>query len=153
MRIVITYLIYYLIRCPEHLTLIRQEFSSIDVRDYKSLQYLEHLNACIYETLRLFPAVPSGGPRLPPNEGITVNGHFIPKGTTLVTPQYSPHRGQSSTRNKVIAQVINMDVDERYFVKPEEWIPERFTTKPELVLDKSAFAPWAIGKSSHSFRG
>ncbi|KAI0553289.1 cytochrome P450 [Xylaria curta] len=129
-RIVLTFLIRHLIRSPEHLVLIRKELSSINSRDYKALQYLEHLNACIYETLRLYPAVPSAGLRLPPNEGITVNGVFIPKGTTLVTPQYSLHR------------------DEKCFLEPEKWIPERFTSKPELILEKNAFVPWSIGKMS-----
>ncbi len=38
------------------------------------------------------------------------------------------------------------ELDERNFVKPTEWIPERYTTQPELILDKSAFVPWNIGE-------
>lgn len=33
-------------------------------------------------------------------------------------------------------------------MKPEEWIPERFTTKPELTLNKNAFVAWSIGKGA-----
>ncbi|KAI2638282.1 hypothetical protein GGS21DRAFT_488993 [Xylaria nigripes] len=32
------------------------------------------------------------------------------------------------------------------FVEPEERIPERFTTRPELVLNKDVFVPWSTGK-------
>ncbi|KAH7133334.1 cytochrome P450 [Dactylonectria estremocensis] len=33
----------------------------------------------------------------------------------------------------------------RYFVSPRDWIPERWTTKPELVLDKPAYHPFSTG--------
>ncbi|KAK4226845.1 CypX cytochrome P450 [Podospora fimiseda] len=62
--------------------------------------------------------------------GMTINGTYIPEYTTIMTPQYSLMR------------------DPRYLVRPTEWIPERFTTRPEVVLNKSAFVPWAIGKKS-----
>lgn len=37
-------------------------------------------------------------------------------------------------------------LDKRNFVQPDDWIPERFTTRPELILDKRAFMPWGIGE-------
>lgn len=96
-REVLSYLIYYLAIHPEDLLEVRRELSSIDVQDYKALQHLVHLNACIYETLRLTPAVPTAGLRLSPKGGITINGTFIPEWTTLVTPQYSLSRGKLLT--------------------------------------------------------
>ncbi|WKT51581.1 Cytochrome P450, E-class, group I [Fusarium oxysporum f. sp. vasinfectum] len=38
--------------------------------------------------------------------------------------------------------------DERYFVRPSEYIPERWTTSPELVKDKTVYAPFSIGRYS-----
>ncbi|KAF2962933.1 hypothetical protein GQX73_g10637 [Xylaria multiplex] len=114
-RQVLTNMVYYFIQDPHHVTLIRQELGSIDIRNYRDLQRLQHLNACIYETLRINPVVPSAGLRIAPKGGITINGAQIPE-------------------------------DETCFVRPDEWIPERFTTKPELVLNKSAFVAWSIGK-------
>lgn len=35
--------------------------------------------------------------------------------------------------------------DPRNFVKPDEFLPERWTSKPELVLNKNAFIPFSIG--------
>lgn len=31
-------------------------------------------------------------------------------------------------------------------MKPNEFIPERWTTRPELVLNRSAFVPFGTGK-------
>jgi tryprostatin B 6-hydroxylase len=31
-------------------------------------------------------------------------------------------------------------------VRPEEYIPERWTTEPDLVINKNAFFPFSIGK-------
>ncbi|PHH92770.1 hypothetical protein CDD83_5176 [Cordyceps sp. RAO-2017] len=130
-RQVLVNMLFYLTQHPEHLHLLRQELASPGGRtQHRLLQGLPHLNAVVYETLRLNPAVPSAGLRLPPRGGVAVNGVWIPENTTIVTPQYSLMR------------------DERYFDRPEEWIPERFTTRPELILNKDAFVPWSIGRRS-----
>lgn len=34
----------------------------------------------------------------------------------------------------------------KFFKQPDEFIPERWTTQPELVLDKRAFHPFMVGK-------
>jgi tryprostatin B 6-hydroxylase len=93
-RHVLAHLLYYLMREPRHLDAVLQELASVNIRHYKSLQYLQHFNACIYETLRLEPAVPSAGLRMPPKGGMSINGVFVPEDTTIVTPQYSTQRGQ-----------------------------------------------------------
>ena len=35
--------------------------------------------------------------------------------------------------------------DPRAFVQPKDFIPERWTTRPELVLRKDAFVPFGYG--------
>jgi cytochrome P450 len=35
--------------------------------------------------------------------------------------------------------------DPRNFSRPDEFIPERWTTRPELVLNKEAFLPFSTG--------
>ncbi|PYI26789.1 cytochrome P450 [Aspergillus indologenus CBS 114.80] len=124
---ILTNMMYHMVRHPDHLQRIRDELATINVRNYKALQHLSHLSACIYETLRLNPPVASAGLRLAPPEGMTVYGKFIPGGTTIAVPQYSVCR------------------DPRNFIQPDRWIPERFTTQPHLILDKQAFTPWNIG--------
>lgn len=38
-------------------------------------------------------------------------------------------------------------IDERYFTAPDDFVPERWTTNPEMVKDGSVFAPFSFGKS------
>lgn len=39
--------------------------------------------------------------------------------------------------------------DERVFSRPNEFLPERWTTQPELVKDSSAFIPFNSGTAYH----
>lgn len=43
-------------------------------------------------------------------------------------------------------------IDPKHFVKPDEFIPERWTDRPELVLDRRAWHPFIIGKFSHNIK-
>lgn len=38
-------------------------------------------------------------------------------------------------------------VDPRCFARPDEFIPEPWTTEPDLVLDASVYAPFSIGRT------
>jgi hypothetical protein len=42
-------------------------------------------------------------------------------------------------------------IDERVFSCPNEFLPERWTTQPELVKDSSAFIPFNGGMSYYHF--
>ncbi|KAF5565300.1 pisatin demethylase cytochrome P450 [Fusarium napiforme] len=104
-------------------------FSSFSQPNHSSFTKLTYLQACIDETLRLFPPVPSGLQRMTPAEGLRVGDIFIPGDTIVTVPSYTLYR------------------DERYFTSPDDFIPERWTTKPEMVMDDSVFAPFSVGKS------
>ena len=43
-------------------------------------------------------------------------------------------------------QIANSGPAPRAFVEPNTFVPERWTTKPELVLNKDAFFPFSMGK-------
>ncbi|KAL5339154.1 cytochrome P450 [Aspergillus crustosus] len=94
-----------------------------------TIQSAPLLNACIFETLRLHPAVPSGLPRKTPPEGVYVGGRYIP-GDTVMVNFYAMGRG------------------ERHFLLPDSFIPERFTTRPDLILHKDALIPFSTGPAS-----
>ncbi|KAF3769021.1 cytochrome P450 [Cryphonectria parasitica EP155] len=98
--------------------------------DSSSLGKLEYLQACIDESLRLFPPVPSGLQRQTPPQGVQVGETFIPGNTIVMTPAYTIYR------------------DPRTFTHGDEFIPERWTTKPELVKDATAYAPFSVGRFS-----
>ncbi|KAG4284981.1 hypothetical protein FPRO06_06241 [Fusarium proliferatum] len=97
---------------------------------HSALAKLKYLQAIIDETMRLYPAIPSGLQRITPRQGMEIEGTFIPGNTIIQTPTYTLNR------------------DERCFVRPNDFIPERWTTQPDLVRDASAFAPFSIGRYS-----
>ncbi|KAM0250781.1 hypothetical protein ACHAP5_001998 [Fusarium lateritium] len=127
-------LIYLLALHPEVLSKLQAE-----IDDYKkthvesdnmSLGKLTYLQACLDESLRLFPVVPSGLQRMTPPEGMQIEDIYIPGYTLFHTPTYTMCR------------------DERCFVRPDEFIPERWTSQPELVKDASVFSPFHMGRGS-----
>jgi cytochrome P450 len=61
--------------------------------DLISLGKLQYLQACIDESLRLYPVVPSGLPRMTPPEGMEIDGVYIPGDTILHNPSYTMYRG------------------------------------------------------------
>ncbi|RDW61829.1 cytochrome P450 [Aspergillus mulundensis] len=127
-------LLYSLAKNPAHAETIRRELqqNTVDIRDSNSLaRHCPHLEACIFEALRLYPSIPSGGYRkTSASEGITVGGTYIPPETTVVAPRF------------VIAR------REDCFQHAERFIPERWTTRPDLVRNRAAFAPFGTGSKS-----
>ncbi|KAH9889218.1 cytochrome P450 [Xylariomycetidae sp. FL2044] len=118
---------WMLARYPLHADQVRKELDDIDVADIKLLTQLPHLNAVINETMRLYPAPLSNGARKTTDAGTVVAGTFIPPHTTILCPRYSISRREDC------------------FVRATEFIPARWTSRPELVLNKAAFAPYGTG--------
>ncbi|TGJ87545.1 hypothetical protein E0Z10_g1202 [Xylaria hypoxylon] len=110
--------------------LLFHELQDLDIYNREKLQHCDYLNAIINETLRLHPAVPTGGYRQSPPGGLIVNGTYIPGNVTIVSPRYSLGRLGSC------------------YEQPRSWIPERWTTKKEMVKDATAFSPFSIGRYS-----
>lgn len=130
----LTCLFWHLAQDPKQTQAIREEvdqyFTENTLADSNTLSKLKHLDAVINESLRLHPPVPSGVQRLTPPEGITVGETFIPGNTIVQIPMHTQFR------------------DPRNFVKPNEFIPERWTTKPELVLEPGNSIPFSVGPYS-----
>ena len=84
------FLFYYLAKDPKNLRKLQAELQTIgSVEDIRALQTLPYLNGLINETLRLHPAVPTGGLRETPPEGIRIADRFIPGNTTICAPRYT----------------------------------------------------------------
>lgn len=59
-----------------------------------SLGRLAYLQACIDESLRLFPPVMSGLQRQTPPQGLQAGDAWIPGNTIVMTPSYTLNRGE-----------------------------------------------------------
>ena len=124
----LTFLFYHLAKNPLIQQKLRAELKlAFFPMDARTLQALPFLNGCINEGLRLHPPLPSGFLRHTPPEGLSIDGVFVPGNTTVLTPAYGLGRLDSC------------------FEAPEDFVPERWNERPEMVRDKTAWIPFNIG--------
>lgn len=142
---------YHLAAQPELVEYLRKEidqyFEEHEIVDAMSLSKLKSLDGVINEGLRLHPPVPSGIQRVTPPNGLFVGETFIPGNTIVQIPFHTTFRGMYiSFRSETIKLLIYYIIDERNYIRPTEFLPQRWTERPELVADTSSFAPFLIGK-------
>ncbi|KAJ5937093.1 cytochrome P450 [Penicillium verhagenii] len=127
----LTHLFYFLTRYPKHADKVYAELETLSsLEDAIGLSKLPHLNGVLNETMRLLPAVLTFGTRVTPPEGLKIEGTVIPGGIKICAPRYTIGRLESA------------------YARPEEFVPERWYAQPELILDRRAFAPFGLGKTS-----
>lgn len=73
---------------------IDERFAEGQSIDHASLAKMKYLQACIDESLRLHPPVPSGLQRMTPREGLQIGETFIPGDTIIQIPTYTLYRGK-----------------------------------------------------------
>ncbi|KAE8335348.1 hypothetical protein BDV24DRAFT_144089 [Aspergillus arachidicola] len=128
----LTYLVYAACRSESIRRRLTDELDALpEPFTDRMLRNLPYLNQVINETLRLYPAVPSGLPRSVPPEGAEFLGFRLPGGVTVTTQAYSLHRL------------------ENIFAEPERFNPDRWETISKGMSD--AFMPF--GKGSRSCLG
>ncbi|GAP87504.1 putative cytochrome P450 [Rosellinia necatrix] len=124
-------LVFYLAANPNALKQLQDEVDPL-LNSGNFNPKLRHpvLSSIMFETFRLQPLVPNGGERVSPPQGFAIGDTFIPGDCVIKVPTYTLFR------------------DERYFARPDEWVPERWSTQPNLVKNPSAFIPFSIGPYS-----
>ncbi|KAJ7074052.1 high nitrogen upregulated cytochrome P450 monooxygenase 2 [Mycena amicta] len=138
-------LVWFLLNHPKAYQRIQEELDRVfpdgdntdAFCDFGKQQELEFLSACINETLRLHPPLPSnGGPRqvhLGQKERV-IAGMVIPPGTSIYTPTYVVHRSPE------------------YFFQPDTFIPERWLScnaNSSLgAHNTGAFMPFSLGPAN-----
>lgn len=127
-------ILYYLCKKPEILSKLQRLLDEAMPGGYtewayekiKNISYLEDI---INETLRLRPAVLTGGYRVTPPEGMQVDEVHIPGDVNVFVP----------------TQLIQ--TDERYYVDSKTFVPERWTEKKEMIAEGAPYFPFLYGES------
>jgi len=144
----ITGVFYHLLRYPKAFERLRKELENAfdrdeDIHDPVKLANLPYLNACINETLRLMPPLPSMLQRWSKVETI-ISGRVIPQNTGVCIPVYALFR------------------DSRYFSpSPDAFWPDRWldsdsngmnAEKSDITVafthNLSAFIPFSFGPAN-----
>ncbi|KAK7932274.1 hypothetical protein PG985_002986 [Apiospora marii] len=92
------------------------------------------IDAIINETLRIQPSAPSANPRVTPAQGLEISESefgprlWIPGDVEILQPPYVIQR------------------DQRWFERPDEFLPERWLAGSEIKCDRTAFFPFHLGK-------
>jgi cytochrome P450 len=86
-----TGVLYYLAKHPEVNAKLKDEIrsafkSSKDI-NLQSCSGLKYLQACIEETLRIYPPIKIGFPRITPPQGRVLDGQFVPGGVCFPSVQ------------------------------------------------------------------
>lgn len=106
----LSWLTYLLASNPKELEKVVAEVDAVlagGVPTYDSVQHLSYLQACVDETLRLYPPVP-GDPKYAVNDDVLPDGTFVPAGTTVSWLAYTMGRY------------------EKFWDNPEEFTPSRW---------------------------
>lgn len=96
----LTCLFYHFATHPEVYKTLQDELDEFFTAEVTSSDFdtgalgkLRYLQACIDESLRLFPPVMSGLQRQTPPQGIQIGERFIPGNAIVMTPTYAMCRG------------------------------------------------------------
>lgn len=104
------------------------QYSRQELKNSKTLQKLEYTTKVFTESMRLYP--PAWVLVRQALENCQVGNYSIPAGADIVISQYLSHR------------------DPRFFPRPENFEPERWTTQMKKSLPKFAYYPFGGGPRS-----
>ncbi|KAJ6490679.1 cytochrome P450 [Mycena vitilis] len=131
--------VWFILSHPEIYRRVQAEVDSVypagdSLLDDSKHDELVFLRACLNETLRLHPPVPTNGTRqVSPGNGRLIAGCFIPENTHIYIPHYSLHRSA-----------------ENFFPSPDKFDPDRWLREQssDEVLNMAAFIPFSYGAAN-----
>ncbi|KAK2763043.1 hypothetical protein FQN54_009676 [Arachnomyces sp. PD_36] len=108
---------------------IRGSFAASEEIGLNATANLPYLQAVIEETLRIYPPVASGLPRVVPEGGAFISDRFVPEGTAVSVTHWSANQSSSN------------------FAQPKSFIPERWLEgNSRFASDKrDARQPFSVG--------
>lgn len=125
--------LFYLAACPEKQKKLQQLLDQAMPDGYAQYSYdkvksVSYVDDFISETLRLRPALLTGGARETPSKGIQIGETYIPGNTNLVIP------------------ISLIQRDARYWPQAEDFVPERFgERRAEMGTDNAPYLPFSLG--------
>jgi|SRR5690242_12988745 len=124
--------LFYLAKFPDKQRklqkLLDQKIESNNSWTYEKVKSVTYLDNFISETLRLRPALLTGGPRETPSKGTQIDEVFIPGNTNVLIPTALIHR------------------DQRWWPEPHDFVPERFGERRlEMRTDQAPYLPFSLG--------
>ncbi|KAF7936521.1 uncharacterized protein EAE97_007887 [Botrytis byssoidea] len=123
----LTFLVYHILKNQKVQRQLEDELSTLpDDFECKDIEGLQYLNAVVDEGLRLWGAGSGSLPRVVPQEGVDLDGYFLPGSMTVSTQTYTIHR------------------DPEIFPEPESFEPQRWLG-PKAEEFKSAYYPFGAG--------
>ncbi|KAJ6502030.1 cytochrome P450 [Mycena sanguinolenta] len=137
--IAVSCFVWFILRNPEIYRRVQAEVDAVYPDGESLLDALKHdelrfLTACLNETMRLHPPVPTNGTRqVPGGGGRLIAGRFIPEDTHIYIPPYSLHRSR-----------------ENFYPSPETFDPDRWLRQQSTgeVLNVAAFIPFSYGAAN-----
>jgi|TARA_R110002003_G_scaffold116_28_gene10319 cytochrome P450 len=129
--------LFYLARYPEKQQKLQQLLDKAMPGGYGQWSYdavksVSYIDDFINETLRLRPALLTGGPRETPAKGMQIDEVFIPGNTNVLISTHCIQR------------------DPRWWQQAEDFIPERFgERRAEMKTDEAPYLPFSLGTCTH----
>ncbi|ORY64225.1 putative benzoate 4-monooxygenase cytochrome P450 [Pseudomassariella vexata] len=128
-------ILYYLALQPAVLAKLQSQVDALmpipSSWTYEKMKSITYIDDIINETLRLKPALLTGGYRVTPPQGIQVDEQFIPGDTNVFVPVQQIH------------------TDKRYWKQANEFVPERFgERREEMGTEGAPFVPFSLGAYS-----
>ncbi|KAK7045160.1 cytochrome P450 monooxygenase [Favolaschia claudopus] len=131
----ITAIIHHIAANPSVQSRLQQELDeyvcTVDepTATYEQIKHLPYLEACINEGMRVHSTVGLGLPRIVPEGGLTICGHFFPARSVVGVPAYTVHRDP---------EIWGHDAD---VFRPERWLD----ANDKLPAMLKAFNPFSTG--------
>ncbi|KAI8322151.1 cytochrome P450 [Martensiomyces pterosporus] len=123
----LTWTLHLLMLYPQHYRRAVEEARSLFDKDHlisfnEARSQLPFVEACIYESMRLAPVTGGMWPRLVPEGGVTLRGHFLPAGT------------------EVYVSISGANIHKDYWNEPHLFDPTRFIDNEEAKRNVFTFS-------------
>jgi len=125
---------------------IRGRFTKLADITFEKVSQLEYLVATLQESMRVYPAVPTGFPRAVPAGGDTVSGVYVSEGVSVFILSQDEIRLADSDQTSVYMSQHAANHSKRNWTDPDTFVPERWLGDAKYKDDNRAVVhPFSFG--------